>query len=235
MKTFILKVLIFTGLTVIIFSCRDRLEDPSGIKPETKMDSIAYIIGLDYGQGVREQQIDIDPALVYRGFYDAMNDTSLLSDSLKEAMITEFNDELTRKLEIEEQKLLKENLTAGVEFMEKNKNQPGVVTLPSGLQYKALKEGTGSYPQPNDSVLIHYRAMFIDRSVFDMSYDRGPAGIKLSNVIDGLAQGIMLMKPGAIYELYIPPELGYGDENFANVIPAGSTLIYSIELVEIFD
>ena len=75
--------------------------------------------------------------------------------------------------------------------------------------------------------------MFVDRTVFDMSYDRGPAGIRLNAVIPGLSEGIQLMKPGAIYELFIPPELAYGDKTFANVIPGGSTLIYSIELIEI--
>ena len=75
--------------------------------------------------------------------------------------------------------------------------------------------------------------MFIDRSVFDMTYDRGPAAVKLNEMAAGLSQGILLMNTGSIYELYIPPELAYGDQTFANVIPAGSTLIYSIELIEI--
>ena len=96
-----------------------------------------------------------------------------------------------------------------------------------------MKEGTGPKPAETDSVIAHYRAMFITRDVFDMSYDRGPAGFKLNEVTKGLSQGIRLMKEGAIYELYIPPELAYGDQTFANVIPAGSTLIYSIELIEI--
>ncbi len=114
-----------------------------------------------------------------------------------------------------------------------NRTTEGVVELESGLQIKVMKEGAGKQPNPTDSVLVHYRAMFVDRAVFDMSYDRGPAGIRLNNVIPGLSEGILLMKPGAIYELFIPPKLAYGDKAFASVIPGGSTLIYSIELIEI--
>jgi len=117
--------------------------------------------------------------------------------------------------------------------MDYKHGEEGVNQLPNGLQYKILKEGMGNSPSETDSVNVHYRAMFIDRTVFDMSYDRGPAGIRINDVIEGLSKGIQLMKPGAIYELYIPPDLAYGDKNFANVIPPGSTLIYTIELIEI--
>ena len=119
--------------------------------------------------------------------------------------------------------------------MEENVDAEGVVQLPSGLQYKVLKEGAGKTPRAGDSVLVHYRGMFINRDVFDMSYDRGPAGIRVSEVIEGLSEGLQLIPEGGIYELYIPPGLAYGDVTFANVIPAGSTLIYTVELIEIID
>lgn len=224
-----IAIIIFTA-----YSCsQDTGKEISMAMPVNSTDSISYIIGLDYGQGVKDQDIDINPIMVYKGFSDALNDKSLFSDSLREAIIDDFNIYLKTR---EEEKMMKEvekNRTEGTAFLEKNSRVEGVHILPSGLQYKVLKEGAGRRPAPGDSVRIHYRAMFIDRTTFDMSYDRGPAGIRLGSVIPGLSEGISLMKEGAIYELYIPPELGYGDQNFANVIPGGSTLIYTIELFEI--
>lgn len=224
-----------TILVIILFSfqCKSPVKDTSEIELKTRMDTVSYIIGLDYGIGVREEKIDASPIVVYKGFTDGLNDTSLLTDSIKNKIIDEFNEILDTRIKEDEKRILETNLADGKDFLVENLNNDGVILLPSGLQFKILKDGVGKKPQSTDSVLVHYRAMFIDRSVFDMSYDRGPAGIRINTVIQGLSEGLQLMKSGGIYELYIPPELAYGDKNFANVIPAGSTLIYAIELIEI--
>jgi FKBP-type peptidyl-prolyl cis-trans isomerase FklB len=214
-------------------SCTNQTEDTSKIELKNRMDTVSYIIGLDYGIGINEQKIDVNSLAVYKGLLDGLNDTSLLTDSLKLKIIDEFNEVLKGRMEEEGKIFLDSNKADGIRFMAENKKTEGVVVLPSGLQYKVMKEGKGEQPNSTDSVLVHYRAMFVDRTVFDMSYDRGPAGIRLNSVIPGLSEGVQLMKPGAIYELFIPPELAYGDKTFANVIPGGSTLIYSIELIEI--
>jgi len=227
------QLITLIAASLLFISCNQNETTADRITPANRMDSISYIIGLDYGEGVKGQDIDVNPLMVYKGFSDALNDTSIISDSIKIMMITKFNEEIKTKLERESQKILSENFEKGKAFLEQNQNMEGVQVLPSGLQYKVIKTGAGNYPGPNDSVMIHYRAMFIDRSVFDLSYERGAAGIRLNNVIDGLAEGLQLMKPGGILELYIPPELGYRDQNFANVIPAGSTLIYTVELLEV--
>jgi FKBP-type peptidyl-prolyl cis-trans isomerase FklB len=211
---------------------------PSGIKPgnvrlETYMDTVSYIIGLDYGSGIRDEQIDVNPDAVFKGLADGLSGKSLLSDADKEAIINEFNEILTHRLEEESRQLLEKNKTEGRNFLEENLKQEGVVELPSGLQYKMLKGGSGPKPGLQDSVFVHYRAMFIDRSVFDMSYDRGPAGFRPDEVIPGLSEGVLLMNVGSIFELFIPPHLAYGDKTFARVIPPGTTLIYAIELIEI--
>jgi FKBP-type peptidyl-prolyl cis-trans isomerase FklB len=197
------------------------------------MDTISYIIGLDYGIGIREEQIEANPLAVYKGLADGLAGKSVLSDSVKEAIIDEFNEVLKKRIEDEGKRILAKNRADGLKFMDENMHAQGVIALPSGLQYKVLKEGRGLKPSASDSVLVHYRAMFINRDVFDMSYDRGPAGIRINDVIKGLSEGLQLIPEGAIYELYIPPELAYGDVAFANVIPAGSTLIYTIELIAI--
>jgi FKBP-type peptidyl-prolyl cis-trans isomerase len=126
------------------------------------------------------------------------------------------------------------NKEAGAFFLKENKGRPGVVELPSGLQYKIQKLGQGNnFPAANDSITIHYRAMYTDRTTFDMSYDSGPVGIRLNYLVQGLAEGIQLMRKGAIYEFYIPSNLGYGDENYRDMIPGGSTVVYSVELIDI--
>ncbi len=218
---------------MLLSSCTNNMEDSSNIKLETRMDTISYIIGLDYGTGIREEKIDANKLAIYKGLNDGLSGISVLSDSVKNKIIDGFNEELKARIEKEGKENLENNKLEGQKFMEENIDIEGVVQLQSGLQYKVLKEGTGPKPAETDSVIVHYRAMFVNRDVFDMSYDRGPAGFKLNEVTKGLSQGIRLMKKGAIYELYIPPELAYGNQTFANIIPAGSTLIYTIELIEI--
>jgi len=221
-------------LTVIALTqCTSQLEDTDKIELKTRMDTISYIIGLDYGIGIKDEKIDAKELMVYKGLVDGLNGESILSDSVKNKIVDEFNEELKAKIEEEGKIFLNKNKEDGKAFLLENKNTEGVVELPSGLQYKILKEGSGSKPSVSDSVNVHYRAMFVDRTVFDMSYDRGAAGIRINEVIKGLSEGIQLMNAGAIYELYIPYELAYGEQTFANVIPAGSALIYSIELIEI--
>lgn len=221
-------------LAILIFThCSSKMENTDKIELKTKMDTISYIIGLDYGIGIKDEQIDADQIMVYKGLVDGLNGKSILEDSVKNKIVDEFNEELKGKIEEEGKKFLEKNKEDGTEFLIENKYAEGVIELPSGLQYKILKAGNGPKPSASDSVNVHYRAMFIDRTVFDMSYDRGPAGIRINTVIKGLSEGIQLMNTGAIYELYIPHELAYGEQTFANVIPAGSALIYSIELIEI--
>jgi FKBP-type peptidyl-prolyl cis-trans isomerase len=227
------KHIIFLLPAILLASCVDQGMDTDQVTLETRMDTVSYIIGLDYGIGIREEQIDANRQAIYKGISDGLDGTSVLPDSVKEAIIDAFDSELKKKLAEEQKQVLEQNKLEGMKFMEENIDREGVQELGSGLQYKILKEGSGEKPQPADSVRVHYRAMFINRDVFDMSYDRGPAGIRLNEVIPGLSEGIQHMREGAIYELYIPPTLAYGDKPFANVIPPGSTLIYSIELIEI--
>lgn len=226
-------IILLLACSIFLLQCSPSINDTDKVELKTRMDTISYIIGLDYGIGIREEKIEAIPEAVYKGLVDGLNDKSLLDDSLKNKIVDDFNEELKARIEVEGKIFLEKNKEDGKKFMIENKLVEGVMELPSGLQYKILKEGDGKKPLPTDSVNVHYRAMFVDKTVFDMSYDRGPAGIRLNNVIKGLSEGIQLLKVGAICELYIPPELAYGDITFANVIPAGSTLIYSIELIEI--
>jgi len=218
---------------MLILSCSSSTKNVENVSLKNKIDTASYIIGLDYGISIKAEEIEVNDQAIYKGLLDGLNGKSLLSDSLKDQIIDRYNTELNNRRAEKERKILEKNRADGLAFMASNKNSEGVTELPNGLQYKILKAGNGSKPGDSDTVKIHYRAMFIDRSVFDMTYDRGPAAVKLNELVPGLSQGIQLMNTGSICELYIPPELAYGDQTFANVIPAGSTLIYSIELIEI--
>lgn len=227
---------VFIALSgIFLWQCSSPAGDTDNIRLQTRMDTVSYIIGLDYGAGIREEQIEANRLAIFKGLADGLDGTSIIPDSVKEEIIDEFNEELKKKIEEEGKRFLEKNRMEGQKFLEENIDAEGVVVLPSGLQYKILKEGDGPKPAPGDSVLVHYRAMFINRDVFDMSYDRGPAGIRIQTAIKGLSEGLQLIPEGGIYELYIPSELAYGDVTFANVIPAGSTLIYTIEMIEIIN
>jgi len=220
---------------IVLDSCQTPIDQPDQVKPLTQMDSISYIIGYDYGSGIREQEIEAVPMMVYKGLYDALiNEEAYFNDSVREKLIEDFN-QVVQKLEDDRfAKMVAKNKEAGAFFMKENKGRPGVVELPSGLQYKIQKLGKGDdFPTANDSITLHYRAMYTDRTTFDMSYDSGPVGIRLTYLVPGLTEGIQLMRKGAIYEFYIPPNLGYGDENYRDMIPGGSTVIYSVELIDI--
>lgn len=122
----------------------------------------------------------------------------------------------------------------GEEFLADNSKKDGVVVLPSGLQYKVVKEGTGKKPKANDKVKCHYDGRFVNGSKFDSSYDRGtPAVFGLNQVIPGWTEGLQLMSEGSKYELYIPYTLGYGEAGAPGAIPPYSTLVFTVELLEV--
>ncbi|NCA84852.1 MAG: hypothetical protein EOM83_04670 [Clostridia bacterium] len=222
-------------LLVFFWGCNSRMQTPEELTPATHLDSVSYIIGYDYGKGIRDQQIDANPAMIYKGLYDALNHhDNYFSDSTKARLIRTFQQEVDSMEQIRFRKMVTQNKEAGKIFMERNATAEGVNTLPSGLQYKILKPGVGKqYPALTDSITIHYRAMYTTRTTFDMSYETGPIGVRVNHMVKGLQEGIQLMHPGAIFEFYIPAQLGYGDQNYLDLIPGGSTTIYNIELIEI--
>jgi len=225
---------LFIPLLIILITACD---DVPGKKGDTKItnakDSLSYALGVKIGDDFQDQNIDINRIAFTNGISDGIDGEFILTDSVIGMILSKFQNEMDAQFEQEMTLVLQKNKEAGAKFLDENKSKDGVVALPGGLQYKIIKQGNGPNPLPADSVMIHYRAMFIDGETFDQSYDRGLTGIRLTNVIQGLSDGLQLMSPGAVYELYISPELGYGDQDFANIIPGGSTLIYRIELVEV--
>ena len=126
------------------------------------------------------------------------------------------------------------NLKAGQDFLDANKQKPGIVTLPSGLQYEIISNGTGSKPNASNKVTCHYHGTLIDGTVFDSSVKRGqPATFPLNMVIKGWTEGLQLMPLGSKWRFFIPPQLGYGDRQMSAQIAPNSTLIFEVELLGI--
>lgn len=231
------KINIFLSIfvfTAIMFSSCENKFDEKNVVLTTHQDSISYIIGYDYGEGIALKGLQTSDDALIKGLLEGMTGKSSLPDSVISQLVINFQKDIDEREKELKQDFIKSTMQLGNAYLEKNKTLEGVVELDNGLQYKIVKNGVGSsFPQANDSVTIHFRAMFIDGTTFDMSYDQGPAGVRLNRMIKGLTQGIQLMKPEAIYEFYIPYYLAYGDNDFADVIPGGSSLHYHVELIKI--
>jgi FKBP-type peptidyl-prolyl cis-trans isomerase FklB len=202
---------------------------------KTQKDKISYSIGLDIGRSLKRQAIDVDQNLLVQGLKDALsNQKQLLSDDEARECLTTFQRELVAKRTEEAKKAGEANMKEGEEFLAQNKKKPGVVTLPSGLQYKILKEGTGKTPKATDTVITNYRGTLINGKEFDSSFRHGkPATFPVDQVIRGWTEALQLMKVGSKWQLFVPSELAYGPNGAGTDIGPNTTLIFEVELVGI--
>jgi len=222
-----------SGLVFLMSAC-DNEFDKEKVALHSHQDSVSYIIGYDYGEGIALKGLQTSEKALIKGLLDGMTGKSSLPDSLISQLVVSFQRDIDAREEVIKQEIIKANKQEGIAYLDKNKTLEGVVELENGLQYKIIKEGVNSiHPLPSDSVTIHFRAMFINGKTYDMSYDQGPAGVRLNKMIKGLQQGIQLMTKGSIYDFYVPYYLAYGEDDFANVIPGASVLHYHVELIEI--
>jgi len=201
---------------------------------ETEMDKVSYAIGIQLGQNFKTQEIEIKLEPMMQGIKDAMagKKLALSQDEIKK-VLTSFQQQMMAK-QRERQKLeAAKNLAAGMAFLEANKAKEGVKVLPSGLQYKVIKKGTGKTPTADDKVKTNYRGTLVNGTEFDSSYKRNkPAEFPVKGVINGWTEALQLMKEGGKWELYIPADLAYGERGMPG-IPPNSTLIFEIELLEV--
>ncbi len=194
-------------------------------------------VGKGLGTNLRQQAVEVDQSILLRGVKDALaGGKTLLTDDEMKAALAQLQTEVRTRQE-EKMKLAAEtNKKVGAEFLAANKTKDGVVTLPSGLQYKILTEGTGPKPSAADSVTCNYRGTLLDGKEFDSSYTRGqPASFPVSGVIKGWTEALQLMPVGSKWQLFIPPDLGYGDRGAdpRSGIGPGATLIFEVELLSI--
>ena len=193
------------------------------------MDKFSYAIGLGIGQNLLSmgaQGINVeDFAQAIKDVLDR-KETAISHTEAREIVNTYF-EELEAKMNAA-------NIENGKAFLEENKKNPNIHTLPSGLQYEVLKEGNGKQPKATDKVKCDYEGTLIDGTMFDSSIKRGqPAVFGVNQVIPGWVEALQLMSEGAKWRLYIPAELGYGAQGAGEMIPPHSTLIFDVELIEV--
>jgi FKBP-type peptidyl-prolyl cis-trans isomerase FklB len=201
----------------------------------TAKDKQSYALGMNIGMGMHRQGLEVNPDLVMRGFKDSFagGKTAMTEDEAR-AALTELQTEMKKKMQEKAQVAGAANKKEGDAFLTANKGKEGVVTLPSGLQYKILKEGTGPKPTASDTVVCNYKGTLIDGKEFDSSYKRGePATFPVGGVIKGWTEALQLMPVGSKWQLFIPADLGYGDRGAGADIGPGATLIFEVELMSI--
>ena len=205
---------------------------PALTTPEQKL---SYALGADMGKRLKASGVSIDPSILARGMSDAMGDKKvLLSDDEIRSTIGSAQKDLQQKQMAKIKEMGEKNKKEGDTFLAENKSKEGVVALPSGLQYKVLKAGDGPKPAASDTVSCNYRGTLISGKEFDSSYKRGtPASFPVTGVIKGWTEALQLMPVGSKWQLFIPPDLAYGERGAGADIEPNSTLIFEVELLSI--
>ncbi|MEJ8844262.1 FKBP-type peptidyl-prolyl cis-trans isomerase [Lacibacter sp. H375] len=204
---------------------------PAAPKPLLRngLDSLSYAIGLNIGGNMQAQGIEnMSYVALNKGIADALkNNPNPLMDA------NTANMTIQQKLQ---EYMAKKNAAVkeeGRKFLAENKKQPGVVELPSGVQYKIITQGTGIKPLLEDTIVAHYKGTLLDGNVFDESYGRGqPIVYPLNQLVEGWKQTLVLMPVGSKWQLFIPSEYGYGERG-SGMIPGGATLIFEMELLDV--
>jgi FKBP-type peptidyl-prolyl cis-trans isomerase FklB len=222
-----LRLLVVLGIMLLVGQVGAQ-ENPA---LKTQKERMSYIIGMDIGTNLKKQSVDIDPNILAKGIKDGLaGGKSLLNEQEVRETVAVFQKEMAARLE----ELGKKNKKEGETFLTENKKKEGVKTLPSGLQYKVIKAGTGKKPKLADTVTTHYRGTLIDGTEFDSSYKRGqPATFQVSGVIPGWTEALQLMEEGAKWQLFIPSNLAYGERGMAGTIGPNATLLFEIELISV--
>ena len=190
---------------------------------------------MNIGKNLHRDGVDVDTNLLSQGLKDGLSGSQTeLTDQEAQAAVAELQNSLRKKQEEKMQQSGETSKKDGDAFLAANKAKQGVVTLPSGLQYKILTTGTGPKPTATDSVVCNYRGTLIDGTEFDSSYKRGqPATFPVNGVIKGWTEALQLMPVGSKWQLFVPPDLAYGARGAGNEIPPNSTLIFEVELQSI--
>lgn len=195
------------------------------------MDKFSYAIGLGIGQNLLSMGAK---GIEVNDFAQAIKD--VLEGNKTAISHTEARDIVNKYFAELEERMNAANIAAGKTFLEENKKRPGVITLPSGLQYEVITEGnvSGRYAKATDQVQCHYEGTLIDGTLFDSSIKRGqPATFGVNQVIPGWVEALQLMPEGAKWRLFIPSDLAYGAQGAGEMIPPHSTLIFEVELIKI--
>lgn len=214
----------------ILAACNSQNSGVSeNIELKTTIDSVSYGLGVSIGENMIKSGMDsMNYAAFATALYHVFEGKQVsISEEDANALLNKYFSEM-------QMKKAEKGKVEGKTFLENNAKAEGIVTLPSGLQYKVLKTGTGPKPKVTDKVSVHYTGKLLDGKVFDSSVERNePASFEVGGVIAGWTEALQLMNVGSKWELYIPSELGYGERGAGGVIPPYATLIFEVELLSI--
>jgi len=228
------SIKIFSMLISLLFVGWVNAEENLILKDQK--DKMSYSYGVETADRIKKMPMGLNAELVIMGIKDGLSGGKLLLSEreIREALIT-LQKEMTAKTEDQKKALAEKNRREGEAFLAENKKKEGVVTLPSGLQYKVLREGTGKSPKDTDWVTIHFRGSLIDGTVFEDTYKsfNQPVAFALKGMVPGWAEGLKLMKEGAKWQLFIPSELAMGERGSGTLIGPNATLILEVELISV--
>ncbi len=201
----------------------------------TKNDRMSYALGVETGKSFKNHGITVNSSAFAQGLQDALtgNNTLLTNDEINQEL-KDFQRSAASQLQAQTQQNGQKNQQFGNSFLAANKERPGVVSTPTGLQYKIITPGKGPKPTINDLVTVDYEGRLLDGKIFDSSYERGtPASFPVNAVIAGWQEALQLMPQGSTWEIYIPAKLAYGEQGAQGVIGPNETLIFKVHLIQV--
>eukprot|EP01093_Parvamoeba_rugata_P007486 TRINITY_DN2208_c0_g1_i1.p2 TRINITY_DN2208_c0_g1~~TRINITY_DN2208_c0_g1_i1.p2 ORF type:complete len:251 (+),score=87.78 TRINITY_DN2208_c0_g1_i1:887-1639(+) len=242
MKKTIKLSLIAASVFALTACNQEAKQEQAPVKLDTEAQQQAYSIGASVGNFLnkdladkKELGIELDQTLLIRGFEDALAGDAKIDEEKIREVLTALDTSVRTKQEAQAKVEAEKSQAAGVKYLADNANKEGVTVTESGLQYEVITQGDGEKPVATDVVKVHYKGTLLDGTEFDSSYSRNePTTFPLNRVIAGWTEGLQLMPVGSKYKFTIPAELAYGDRDLGK-IPANSTLVFEVELLEIQD
>lgn len=223
-----MKNIIILSSLILFLACKTEKPKESA-SLITELDSVSYSLGVNIGENIKKQFENINLDNFEAGIKDVLEKEleTKISDNQAQAIINSY---FSKKQKKESESMIEE----GANYLQENAKKEGVTTLPSGLQYEVINDGTGSIPTIEDNVTTHYHGTLIDGTVFDSSVDRGePASFPVGGVIKGWTEALQLMSVGSKWKLHVPYDLAYGERGAGAQIGPYSTLIFEVELISI--
>ena len=228
-------MMIVTGALLLLLLAGSGFAADQKTELKSEKDKVSYSIGTSIGQDFKRQDIDVNVDVLSQAIRDVLEEkTPAMSQQEIQETLVNFKQKMVAQQKAKQEEMAVKNAKEGKEFLAANAEKEGVVTRPSGLQYKVLEEGGGKSPTKDSTVTVDYKGTLIDGTVFDSSYQRGKsATFGVGDVIPGWTEALPLMKEGAKWRLFIPADLAYGERGAGPVIGPNATLIFDVELKKV--